>query len=300
MKVVVLGAGISGHTAAAFLKKKLGKNHDVIVVSPSQYYQWVPSNIWVGVGKMTPDQVRFKLDKVYKRWGIDFRQAKAVAIHPEGDNNSNTPFVDIEYTSADKKGQTDKVEYDYLVNATGPKLNFEATEGLGPGKNTVSVCSYDHAAHAWKELEKNIEKMKNGEKQRFLIGTGHPMATCQGAAFEYALNIAFELKKRKLLHLAEITWISNEYEVGDFGMGGAFVKRGGYVTSTKVFTESVFAENNIKWIKRAGVYKVDPGVAWYETLDGEEKSIEFDFAMLIPGFAGQPIKAYDRNGEDIS
>jgi len=300
MKVVVLGAGISGHTAAAFLKKKLGKNHDVIVVSPSQYYQWVPSNIWVGVGKMTPDQVRFKLDKVYKRWGIDFRQAKAVAIHPEGDNNSNTTFVDIEYTSADKKGQTDKVEYDYLVNATGPKLNFEATEGLGPGKNTVSVCSYDHAAHAWKELEKNIEKMKNGEKQRFLIGTGHPMATCQGAAFEYALNIAFELKKRKLLHLAEITWISNEYEVGDFGMGGAFVKRGGYVSSTKVFTESVFAENNIKWIKRAGVYKVDPGVAWYETLDGEEKSIEFDFAMLIPGFAGQPIKAYDRNGEDIS
>jgi protoporphyrinogen oxidase len=26
MRVVVLGAGISGHTAAAFLKKKLGKN----------------------------------------------------------------------------------------------------------------------------------------------------------------------------------------------------------------------------------------------------------------------------------
>ena len=34
MKIVVLGAGISGHTAAAFLKKKLGKKHDVIVISP--------------------------------------------------------------------------------------------------------------------------------------------------------------------------------------------------------------------------------------------------------------------------
>lgn len=56
MKVLVLGAGISGHTAAAFLKKKLGKKHDVIVVSPSQYYQWVPSNIWVGVGRMKPGQ----------------------------------------------------------------------------------------------------------------------------------------------------------------------------------------------------------------------------------------------------
>ena len=300
MKIVVLGAGISGHTAAAFLKKKLGKNHDVTVISPSQYYQWVPSNIWIGVGRMKPDQVRFKLEKVYKRWNIDFKQAKAVALHPEGDSSSNTAYVAIEYTSAEKKRQTDKVEYDYLVNATGPKLNFEATEGLGPGKNTVSVCSYDHAAHAWEELEKSIAKMKNGEKQRFLIGTGHPMATCQGAAFEYALNIAFELKKRKLSHMAEITWISNEYEVGDFGMGGAFVKRGGYVTSTKVFTESVFAENNIKWIKRAGVYKVDPGKAYYETLDGQEHTAEFDFAMLIPGFSGQPIKAFDKQGEDIT
>lgn len=300
MKVVVLGAGISGHTAAAFLKKKLGKKHDVIVVSPSKYYQWVPSNIWVGVGKMKRDQVRFDLNKVYKRWGIDFRQAKATAIHPEGDTTSNLGYVDIEYTQEDKRGQSEKVEYDYLVNATGPRLNFDATQGLGPGKNTVSVCSYDHAEHAWEELDKKIELMKAGQKQKFLIGTGHPMATCQGAAFEYALNIAFELKRRKLSHMAEITWISNEYEVGDFGMGGAFVKRGGYVTSTKVFTESVFAENNIKWIKRAGVHKVDPGVAHYETLDGEELSAEFDFAMLIPGFSGQPIKAFDKAGEDIT
>jgi len=300
MKIVVLGAGISGHTTAAFLKKKIGKKHEVIVVSPSQYYQWIPSNIWVGVGRMTAEQVRFKLEKVYKRWNIDFRQAKATAIYPEGDSSLNSGFVEIEYTSPDKKGQTDKVEYDYLVNATGPKLNFEATEGLGPGKNTVSVCSFDHAVHAWEELEKSIEKMKAGEKQRFLIGTGNPTATCQGAAFEYALNIAFELKRRKLSHLAEITWISNEYEVGDFGMGGAFVKRGGYVTSTKVFTESVFAENNIKWIKRAGVYKVEPGKAHYETLDGENKTADFDFAMLIPGFSGQGIKAFDKTGEDIT
>ncbi len=65
--------------------------------------------------------------------------------------------------------------------------------------------------------------MEAGKKQTFLIGTGHPMATCQGAAFEYALNIAFEVAKRKLNHLADIWWISNEYELGDFGMGGAYV-----------------------------------------------------------------------------
>ena len=299
-KVVVLGAGVSGHTAASFLKKKLGKKHEVVVVSPGSYYQWIPSNIWVGVGRMTVDQVRFNLRKVYGRWGIDFRKAKAIHIHPEGDQALRKPYVTIEYVSDDKKGQTEKVDYDYLVNATGPKLNFSATEGLGPGKHTLSVCSYSHASHAWEKLQESVKRMEKGERQRFLIGTGHPMATCQGAAFEYALNIAFELRQRKLLHLADITWITNEYEPGDFGMGGAFIKRGGYVTPTKVFAESVLSENGIKWIKRAGVYKVEKGNAHYETLAGEYKQQEFDFAMLIPAFKGHDMKAFDKDDNDIT
>lgn len=300
MKVVVLGAGISGHTAAAFLRKKLGRKHDVIVVSPSRYYQWVPSNIWVGVGRMTPDQVRFLLQKVYDRWGIIFKQAKAVSIHPEGSEKTSKGFVTIEYTSPERKGQVETVEYDFLINATGPRLNFEATPGLGPGKNTLSVCTFDHASETWERLKESMELMKKGKKQRLLLGTGHATSTCQGAAFEYALNIAFELRKRNLSQMAEITWISNEYELGDFGMGGAFIKRGGYITPTKIFTESVFAENNISWIKRAAVNKVEPGLVHYEKLDGHYNSIDFDFAMLIPAFSGHDIKACDRNGHDIT
>ena len=301
-KVVVLGAGISGHTAAAFLKKKLGKKHEVVVVSPSSYYQWIPSNIWVGIGQMTVDQVRFKLDKVYKKWNIDYKQAKAISVHPEGNSESEKPFVTIEYVVGEQQGKTETVDYDFLVNATGPKLNFGATEGLGPDGegHTVSVCSFDHAAHAWEELQKSLVKMEAGEKQTFLVGTGHAMATCQGAAFEYALNIAFEVKKRKLEHLADIIWITNEYELGDFGMGGAFIKRGGYVTPTRVFAESVLAEYGIRWIKRAGVNKVEKGLAHYENLAGEYKTQEFDFAMLIPGFAGAGIKGFNKQGEEIS
>jgi sulfide:quinone oxidoreductase len=299
-KIVVLGAGISGHTAAAYLKKWLGKRHDVTVVTPNSYYQWIPSNIWVGVGRMTVDQVRFKLGPLYQRWGVDYRQAKAVSIHPEGSEKRSSGFVTIEYTNLDQKGITEEVEYDFLINATGPKLNFEATEGLGPDAHTASVCTYSHAAETWTTLQEAIAKMEKGEKQKFLIGTGHPMATCQGAAFEYILNVDYEIRKRKLSHLAEITWISNEYEMGDFGMGGAFIKKGGYVTSTKVFTESFFVQRGIHWIKRAGVHKVDPGTVYYETLEGEQKSESFDFAMLIPGFSGHGIKAFDKSGSDIT
>ena len=299
-KIVVLGAGVSGHTASTWLKKKLGKKHEVIVITPNAYYHWIPSNIWIGVGRMNIDQVRFRLDKRYEKAGIIYKQAKAVSIHPEGNKESDRPFVTIEYTGQDKTGQTEKVDYDFLVNATGPRLAFEKTPGIGPGKHTVSVCSYDHAAEAWKELQESLKKLEKGEKQRFVIGTGHPGATCQGAAFEYILNVAYEVKRRKLENLAEIIWLTNEYELGDFGMAGAYIKRGGYITSTKTFTESFLKERDISWIKRAGVQKVDEKKIYYETLDGENKDLEYDFAMLIPAFTGPGIKAFDKKDEDIT
>jgi len=299
-KALILGAGISGHTAALYLKRKLGKKHEVIVVSPNSNYQWVPSNIWVGVGLMKPKQVKFKLKKVYDKQKIIYKQALAKNIFPEGSAETQSPFVEVEYTDGENKGQTEKVAYDFLINATGPKLNFAATEGLGPDKYTQSVCTYSHAEHAYGELKKSFAKLETGEKQTFVIGTGHGKATCQGAAFEYALNIAFEINKRKLSHLADIIWLTNEYEVGDFGMGGAYVKRNGYVTSTKIFTESILSEYGIKWIKRAAVQKVEENTIHYETLDGEKHSQDFDFSMLIPGFAGVGLKAFDKNGRDIS
>ena len=80
--------------------------------------------------------------------------------------------------------------------------------------------------------------------------------------------------------MADIKWISNEYEMGDFGMGGAFIKKGGYITSTKIFTESFFLERDISWIKQAGVYKVDQNKIYYENLAGEHKEELFDFAMI--------------------
>jgi len=299
-KVVVLGAGISGHTAALTLKRKLGKKHEIIVISPNSKYQWVPSNIWVGIGQMTRKQVTFDLTPVYKKKGIIYKQALAKSIHPEGGKEVASPYVKIEYVSEGNEGKEDKVEFDYLINATGPKLLFDATPGLGPEKYSHSVCTYGHAEDAWENLQKALEKMEKGEKQTFLVGTGHPGATCQGAAFEYALNIAFEINKRNLLDYADIVWLTNEYELGDFGMGGAFIKKGGYVTSTRIFTESILAEYGIRWIKRAGITKLEEGKAFYETLDGEKQTIDFDFAMLIPAFKGPGLEAFDKEGNDIT
>ena len=68
-RVVVLGAGVSGHTAAAFVRRWLPRQDEVVVVSPRPTYNWIPSNIWVGVGLMPPSKVTFPLAPVYERAG---------------------------------------------------------------------------------------------------------------------------------------------------------------------------------------------------------------------------------------
>ncbi len=304
-RVIVMGGGVSGHTAATFLAKWLkGTEHEVVVVTPNSKWNWIPSNIWVGVGEMTKEDVTFDLAPVYEKAGIDYRQAKAVSIHPEGKEGEDKPFITIEYTGQGKEGESEEITYDYLINATGPKLNFDATPGLGNGEGqigdyTVSVCTADHAVHANQELKKIFEKAKT-EKQKILVGTGHGMCTCQGAAFEYIFNIEHEARKAGVRDNLEIKWISNESFLGDFGIGGLHIKRGMYAASSRLFAESLFSERNVPWIIGAHVRKVEEGKIEYELLDGTIGEEEFDFAMLIPPFAGVGLKAYGKDGSDIT
>jgi sulfide:quinone oxidoreductase len=299
-RIIVLGAGISGHTAASYLQKWLGKKHEVIVVTPNSQWNWIPSNVWVGVSQMTPEQVTFPLEPIYKRAGITYVQALAKEIHPEGGGDQPTPHVVVEHTGSGREGERERITYDFLINATGPKLNFGKTPGLGPQGHTESVCTVPHALSAAAQIDAAIERMRKGERQRFLVGTGHGQATCQGAAFEFTFNLEHRLRAKGVRDRATVTYITNEYRLGDFGMSGLFLKRGGYVTNSSVFTESLFVERGVRWITGTHIRQVEPDRVDYETLNGEERSEPFDFAMLIPPFSGVGLTAFDRRGQEIT
>lgn len=299
-RVVIMGAGVSGHTAALYLKRMLKRDHQVIVVSPNSNWNWIPSNIWVGVGKMAAKQVVFPLRPIYERKGIDFRQALAVAIHPEGDEGGDDPFIDIVYTDPKRSGENERVTYDFLINATGPKLNFGATPGLGPDGNSLSVCSAEHAEDTAVEFQKIIAALKRGERKTLVIGMGHGSCTCEGAAFEYTFNVEHELRQEGVRDLAEVIYLSNEFELGDFGVDGMQFAQQGFITDSKMWTESLFRERGVRAILQAHVERVEPNVVYYEQLDGTKSSLAFDFAMLLPPFRGADLKAFDREGHDIS
>jgi len=282
------------------LRRWLPRKHEVVVVSPNPDWNWIPSNIWVGVGRMRTDQVTFALAPVYRRKGIEFHQALATAIHPEGDGSRTRPFVDVTNTDPTRPGEHGTLEYDYLVNATGPRLNFGATPGLGPDGHSHSVCTSAHATDASVALQESIERMRAGVPQVLVIGMGHGTCTCEGAAFEYAFNVEHEVRQAGVRDLADIVYLTNEYELGDFGVGGLTFTQQGFQTTSKLWTESLFRERGIRAVTGAHVERVDDGVVHYERLDGSTGSLAFDFAMLLPPFRGVELHAFDAAGEDIT
>jgi len=291
-RIVIAGAGFAGHTAALYLGDALGKHHEITVVNRNDYFLFIPSLVWVGINRMKSSKTNFPLKPVYDRFNVKFIQGKVTELHPD------EQVVLVEQGS---DGPTIRLEYDYFLNATGPKLNFEGTPGLGPGKGfTYSICNLEHTLETAQKYAELVSRMEKGEHVRMVLGTGHPGATCQGAAFEYISNIHKDLLRRNIRDKATLTWLSNEPVLGDFGVRGVQVRKGKNLYTSEQFISMVFNEFDIKWEIGRGVTNVDEKSIYWEDLQGNKGQTDYDFAMLIPQFQGIPIRYADKNGADVS
>ncbi len=292
-RVVIIGAGFAGHTAALHLGHDLSRDHEITVVNRQEYFSFIPSWVWVGIGRMAPQKTRFLLRPVYKKFGVNFVQGRATEVHPD------ERFVVVE--NGDGPAGTTRLDYDYLVIATGPKLDFTGTPGLGPDAGfSESICTGPHAEHACGRYLDEVERLARGERRRFVIGTGHAESTCQGAAFEYITNIHKDLVRRGVRENADLFWLSNEQALGDFGVRGVSVHRHGRTLSSDEFIEAIFKEFGIRWQVQTGVQGLDEGTIFWEDFEGESGETHFDFSMLIPRFLGQPLAYLDKDGNDAS
>ncbi len=291
-KVVIIGAGFAGHTAALYLGSALGKKHEITVINAQDYFLFIPSLIWVSTGRMDPAKVQFPLSPVYKKLHIRFIQGRVGEIHPD----ENYLYVNLPGEAG-----KEKVAYDYLINATGPKLNFAATEGLGPENgHTYSVCTLGHTLQTREKVLDMFSRMKKGESFKIVVGMGHPGATCQGAAFEFISNLHKTLLREGVRDRAQLIWLSNEPELGDFGVHGVKERRKKGIYTSAEYAQEIFGEYGIEWEVQKGVYKVDEQKIYWQDYDGNFGETSYDFAMLIPQFLGVPIKYLDKNGQDIS
>lgn len=297
-KTVILGAGFSGQYAAIILKDAIDAikdkgNHEVVVVNPTNTFTFIPSLIWVGIGQMKVKKAQFELKPVYDRLGIQFIQGLATEVHP-----------DERYIVVDPRDGIGKdpirISYDYLINATGPLLNFDATPGLGPEKgHTYSICTPDHAEQTAQRYLQLVDELKKGRRATIVLGTGHGSCTCQGAAFEFTAQIHTDLTERGLRDQVDLHWVSNEPQLGDFGIDGFETKMGPILLNSADMLEAVYTDYKIYSHLQSHVSKVDEEYIHTEDFDGKFEKIKYDFAMLIPQFRGKPIRYLDRDGNDL-
>jgi hypothetical protein len=234
-RIVICGGGIGGLSTAFDARHLLRPeprpttttNDDdtttttitVTVVSDREQFQFTPSNPWVAVRKRTAADISISLRETLGKHQIDFIHAKIDGLDPQ-----------LQHLVLD---DGTKVPYDYLVIATGPRLAFDeipgATLGGGGGSSCstvdehhqvlmTSICTTPHAVDAAESFDRLVQN-----PGPVVVGAV-PSASCFGPAYEYAMLLQHELKKKgghKLVEQCPIHFITPEPYIGHLGLNGA-------------------------------------------------------------------------------
>ena len=263
-RIIVMGAGLGGMSAAYEARELLGDGHAITVIGEGDRFSFTPSNPWVGVGWRTPADITLPAGEYLAKKGIQFRADGVARIEPDA-NRVVT-------------GDGTLLEYDYLVIATGPKLAFDEVPGAGPhGGHTQSVCTTPHAQKAWEAYEAFL-----ANPGPIVVGA-FAGASCFGPAYEFAMILDADLRKRKLRDKVPMTLVTAEPYIGHLGLGG--------VGDSKGLLEAELRQRHIKWITNAKVTEVGAGrmhVVEHDE-DGKprrEHEVPFAFSMMLPAFRG--------------
>lgn len=262
--VIVIGAGIGGMCAAYELRAAIGSTHTITMVGEATTFSFTPSNPWVAIGWRKPSDIQVEVAPALGRRDIDYVACGVARVVPQESR--------IEL----KDGRS--MAYDYLVITTGPRLAFDEVPGLGPhGGYTQSVCTTPHANDAWTNYEAFVKN-----PGPVVIGAAQG-ASCFGPAYEFALMLDTDLRRRKIRDRVPMTFVTSEPYIGHMGLGG--------VGDSQGLLERQFRQRHIRWITSAKIDKVEAGQFHVSTLDSAgkpagEHTLPFAYSMVIPAFTG--------------
>jgi len=171
MKTLILGGGIGGHVTANLLRKKLGKEHEVLLVDKKAQYEFSPSFLWATMGWRKPSQITRNLSLLEKK-GIKYVNGEVSKIDP---------------SAKTVKTSAGEFNYDYLVVALGAELA------------PYSIPEMAGVAHHFYELEAAM-KLKDAAASfsggTVAIGVSSTPFKCPAAPYEAALLLDYQFRKR--------------------------------------------------------------------------------------------------------
>src|SRR3989344_2519778 len=173
-RILILGGGIGGLVAANKLRKKLGKEHKIILIDKNDQHIYAPSFLWVMEGKRKREEIQKPLERL-KRRGISFVNETVVKIEPEKN------IV---------KTNKNNFNYDYLIISLGAELVPENIKGLSQaGHNLYQIEEVER-------LREDLKKLKYG---KIAIVISSLPFKCPAAPYEAAflLDEYFSKKRRR-------------------------------------------------------------------------------------------------------
>ncbi len=180
-KVVVIGAGYGGATAAKYIRDWSGNTIEVTVVEPNDAFVSCPVSNMVIAGAKTMNDITTSYDALRTKHGVKWVKSTVESIDPTGHTV--------------KLANGDTLKYDKLVVSPGIDLMFDTVKGLKEGNAAGKL------AIAWKAgpetvlLRQQIESMPDGGT--FAIAVPKVPYRCPPGPYERATVVAAYFKKAK-------------------------------------------------------------------------------------------------------
>jgi sulfide dehydrogenase [flavocytochrome c] flavoprotein subunit len=251
-KVVIVGGGTGGATAAKYLKMA-DAGVDVTLIEPNkEYYTCYMSNEVLG-GDRSIDSIRHGYDGL-KKHGVNVVFDAATGI----DGGAKKVMT--------AGGQS--FDFDRCIVAPGISLTFDAVEGYD---ETVA----ENVTHAWKAgpqtvtLRKQLEAMNDGGKV-IIVAPPNPFR-CPPGPYERASQIAHYLKQHK-----------PKSKVMILDPKDKFSKQGLFTAAWKKLYGFGTDDSMITWVSGAEGGKLESLDAGAMTVNAEVESFQGDVINLIP------------------
>ena len=246
-KILIIGGGLAGISTAARLVNTLS-NPDITIIEPNpKSVTYQPGNTLVAAGIYTKADIDYDT-KDFLPKGVTLLKDRAIDFNPEANK------VALE------SGET--LTYDFLIVAAGLTLDFGAIKGLEEigdaysvgdaskilkvfgDSGIASVYNVDSAVAMWDQMQKFIQKAKDGKKVKGVFSDPNTAIKCGGAPKKVMYLTNSRLNEAKARANAELSYYAD----------------GGKLFGVKEYADAIekqFIARDMKWNFNHNLISVD-------------------------------------------
>jgi sulfide:quinone oxidoreductase len=252
-RIVILGGGVGGTLTANLLIRKLRRQVrtgevTITVVDQTGQHTYQPGFMYIAMGGERAEKLQRPERGLLDR-GVELVVGQVEAV----DESARV----VQLTDGAR------LEYDYLVLATGSRIVPEAIEHF------AAEAHHFYTAEAALELRRALDAFTGG---RIVVAIAGMPYKCPPAPLEVSFLIESELRQRGLRDRSELHFCSP--------IGRAFT-----IESVSDMATPIFEAKGIEVHTFFNVEAIDPGRKVVQSLEGEE--LPYDLLILVPPHKGQ-------------